>query len=48
MLRPVSVEAHYLAEILKELHRLRLAVERLDRRLRDGQREERAPNTPEE
>jgi hypothetical protein len=34
--RPVSVEAHYLADILKELHRLRLAVERLERKERQA------------
>ncbi len=32
--RPASVEAHYLAAILDEMHRLTLAVERIDRRVK--------------
>lgn len=42
--QPRSVEAHWLAAMADELHRLTLAVERIDRRLRDSE----APNADDE
>ena len=38
--KPQSVEAHYLAEIVEKLHRLTLAVERIDRQLQKFVREQ--------